>query len=103
MPAAVAWLEDAHARCRRWPDTYQWVHGYVLDAACQVTVSVGAPTAPRWVEQLSEVAARGGMRELVIRAHVHRARLGQAGAAEAAALAAADIDNPVLAELVAGL
>jgi hypothetical protein len=103
VPAAVAWLEDASARCSRWPDTYQWVHAYVLDAACQVTVRVGAPSAPRWVERLSEVAARGGMRELVIRAHIHRAHLGQAGAAEAAALAAADVDNPVLADLVSAL
>ena len=47
------------------------------------------------------LTARGGMRELVIRAHVHRARLGQTGAAEAARLAAAGVDNPVLAELVA--
>ncbi len=101
--SAVAWLEDATARCSRWPDTYQWVYAYVLDAACQVTVGVGAPSAPRWVERLSQVAARGGMREMVIRAHVHRAKLGQAGAAEAAVLAAAGIDNPVLAELVAAI
>jgi hypothetical protein len=43
------------------------------------------------------------MRELVVRSHVHRARLGQQGAAEAATLAAADLDNPLVAELVAGL
>lgn len=103
VPAAVAWLEDAASRCSRWPDTYQWVYGYILDAACQVTVGIGAPSAPRWVERLSEVAARAGMRELVIRAHVHRAHLGQAGAAEAATLAAAGIENPILTELVAAL
>jgi hypothetical protein len=101
--SAVAWLEDATARCSRWPDTYQWVYAYVLDAACQVTVGIGAPSAPRWVERLSQVASRGGMREMVIRAHVHRARLGQAGAAEAAVLAASGIDNPVLADLVGAL
>lgn len=100
--SAVAWLEDATERCNRWPDTYQWVYAYVLDAACQVTVGVGAPTAPDWVDRLSRVAARGGMREMVIRAHVHRARLGEPGAAQAAAEAAAEIDNPMLAALVAG-
>ena len=30
--SALAWLEDATERCNRWPDTYQWVHAFVLDA-----------------------------------------------------------------------
>jgi DNA-binding SARP family transcriptional activator len=103
VPSAIGWLQNAHQACTRWPDMYQWVHGYVLDAACQVTVDAGDPSAPRWVDRLATMAARGGMRELVVRSHVHRARLGQPGAAEAATLAAADLDNPLVAELVAGL
>ena len=91
------------ARATRLPDTYQWVSGYVLDATAGVTVAAGDPSAATWVDRLAEVAARSGMRELVVRAHVHGARLGRPGEAEAAVLAAADIDNPLLAELVAAL
>jgi hypothetical protein len=42
------------------------------------------------------------MRHLVVRSHVHRARLGQPGALQAAAIGAAAIDNPLLTELVEG-
>jgi len=40
------------------------------------------------------------MRELTVRAMVHGAALGRPGDAEAAALLAADLDNPVLGDLV---
>ena len=99
-PTALGWLEDASSRCTRWPDAYQWVHAYVLDAGCQVAVASGDPRAAAWVDSLARLAARGSMREFVVRSHVHRARLGQPGAAEAAAQEAAGIDNPVLADLV---
>ncbi|MGZ4590647.1 MAG: BTAD domain-containing putative transcriptional regulator [Actinomycetes bacterium] len=103
LPSALRWLEDGVARATRWPDAYQWVNAYVLDAACEVTVAAGQPSAARWVDRLAEVAARGGMRELVVRSHVHRARLGQPGAVEAATLGAADLENPVVTDLVASL
>jgi hypothetical protein len=103
VDGALRWLEDGVARATRLPDTYQWVSGYVLDATAGVTVAAGAPSAAAWVDRLAEVAARSGMRELVVRAHVHGARLGRPGEAEAAVLAAADIENPVLAELVASV
>ena len=101
--AALRWLDDARTRCNRWPDAYQWVRAYVLDATCDVGVSAGDPRAAAWAEQLAEVAARGGMPEFVVRSHVHRARLGQAGAAQAAVQAAPDVDSPVTAALVAAL
>jgi DNA-binding SARP family transcriptional activator len=103
LAAALRWLEDGVARCTRWPDTYQWVNGYLLDAACEVTVAARDPSAPRWVDRFADVAARGGMRELVVRSHVHRARLGQPGAADAARATVADVENPVLTDLVASL
>jgi DNA-binding SARP family transcriptional activator len=103
LGSALQWLEDGVARCTRWPDAYRWVNGYVLDATCDVAVAAGRPDAARWVERLADTAARGGMRELVVRSHLHRARLGQPGALEAAKLAAADLDNPVIAELVAAV
>ena len=43
------------------------------------------------------------MRELTVRAMLHGGRAGRRGDAEAAALLAGDIDNPVLEPLLAGL
>ncbi len=101
--AALAWLTDADARCLRWPDPYQWVHAYVLDATCEVAVTAGSPHAGEYVDLLTEVAAASQMQELVVRAHVHAARLGRAGAVLAAREAVATVDNPVLLDLVTGL
>ena len=103
IESALRWLQDAHTRCIRWPDTYQWIRAFVLDATCEVAVAAGDQRAAHWVEQFAEVAARGAMREFIVRSHVHQARLGQPGAAQAATQAALDVDNPATAELVAGL
>jgi DNA-binding SARP family transcriptional activator len=100
---ATAWLDDARSRCTRWPDAYQWVHAAVLDATCDIAIDLGDERSSTYVEQLATVASRAGLRDLVVRSHVHRARLGQPGALEAAAIGAADIDNPVLAALVEGV
>ena len=51
---------------------------------------------------LASLAARCDMRELVVRAQLHRGRLGDATALAAARLLAADIDNPALASMLAG-
>jgi len=102
VPGAMRWLQDAHERCTRWPDTYQWIRAYVLDAGCEVAVGAGDARAGEWVGQLTEVAARGQLQEFVVRSHLYRARLGWAGAAQAAVQAAAQVDNPVVAELVGG-
>lgn len=42
------------------------------------------------------MAARTGMRELLVRAMLHRAHLGASDALEVAATLMADIDNPAL-------
>ena len=47
----------------------------------------------------STLAARTGMRELVVRAQVHLGRLGVDGMLDSARLLAAEIDNPLLAGL----
>jgi DNA-binding SARP family transcriptional activator len=93
---AVGTLLDASARCMRWPDAYQWIHGYVLDALCTVSLLCDASQAQIAAEELLELAARTDMRELVCRAQRHLAALGATGAAEAADLTASSIDNPVL-------
>ena len=100
LTRAMTWLDDGRSRCTRWPDPYQWVHASVLDATCDVAIAGSDPRGPAFVDQLAALASRTGMRELVVRSHLHRVRLGQPGAIDAAAMAAAEIDNPLLTELV---
>jgi DNA-binding SARP family transcriptional activator len=93
-------LADALARATRVSDAYQWVHAHVLDSFAALAVETGAADATEIVDRLAELAARCGLRELVVRAHVHRSRLGGSGALESARVLAAEIDNPVLEALV---
>lgn len=98
---ALELLVDAPKQCRRLPDTYRWIEAYGLDALCAVAVAHGAESAARWIGELEAIAARRGMRELLLRATVYRARLGEPGALDAARSLAAQIDNPAAGELFA--
>ena len=104
---ATAWLTEAHIRCTRTTDRYQWVSAHVLDAvvgaALDDLVFAGDEAeAALLVDALASLAARGDMRELVVRAHLHRSRLGDPSALATARLLATDIDNPALAPLLDG-
>ena len=92
----LRWLDDARARCIRIPDAYLWIHGYCLDALCEQAIAHGVEGAPRWVSDLEAASSRTGMNELLVRAQLHRAALGQAGAEESAAVFAERIDNPAV-------
>jgi DNA-binding SARP family transcriptional activator len=91
---AIAWLDDARTRCTRVANPYQWAHGWILDAACEIGTDDDRATS--WLAELESLAARTGMRELVVRAYLHRARRGDRTALEAARLLAGDIANPAL-------
>jgi tetratricopeptide (TPR) repeat protein len=93
-------LVEAPRLCRRLPDTYLWIEAYGLDALCGVAVEHNPDAAGRWIGELEAIAARRGLRELLARAAVHRARLGEHGAGENARALAAQLDNPALDELV---
>jgi hypothetical protein len=93
---AVEILVDATARCMRLPDAYLWGKGYALDVLCGLGVTHALPQASAWIDDLQQVAARGGMRELSVRSHLHRAALGDVPSASAARVLARDIDNPAL-------
>jgi DNA-binding SARP family transcriptional activator len=95
--AALDLLTEAPGACRRQRDAHSWVEAYCLEALCGFAVPRGLPSAPGWVDELEAFAARRGMRELVARAALHRAALGQPGAAEHAAALVAGIANPALA------
>ncbi|QTE30389.1 AfsR/SARP family transcriptional regulator [Pengzhenrongella sicca] len=94
---ALELLIDAPAACRRQRVTHNWVEGHCLDALCRFAVRRELAGAAGWVDELEEFASRRGMRELVARAALHRSDLGQAGAAELAAVLLAGLDNPALA------
>ncbi|MBD2463804.1 SARP family transcriptional regulator [Oscillatoria sp. FACHB-1407] len=94
-------LIDAPRISRRLPDSYRWIEAYGLDALCRVAIAQGQKAAPRWIADLESLAARCGMRELVVRALLHKARLGEPGAFETAHDMATAIDNPFLHSTIA--
>jgi tetratricopeptide (TPR) repeat protein len=93
-------LADALTRATRVSDVYRWVHAHVLDSSAGLAVETGADDARQIVERLAGLAERCGFRELVVRAHVHRGRLGVPGSLASARLLAAELDNPLLDALV---
>ncbi|MCW3011059.1 MAG: family transcriptional regulator, partial [Solirubrobacterales bacterium] len=98
---ALACLREAARRAVRVPDPYVWIEGHCLDALAGVAIADGAADAREVVDQLARLAARGDMRELVVRAALHRAALGDPDGAATARLLGEAIDNPVLhAELL---
>jgi DNA-binding SARP family transcriptional activator len=93
---AIAWLDDARTRCMRIADAYLWVQAYCLDALCGVGIKHKRPEARAWVDDLETLAARTGMSEMLVRAHLHRTALGDRDAVETAILFADRIDNPAV-------
>ena len=96
---AVEVLVDAIARCVRLPDAYLWAKAYALDALCALAVRERYPQAGAWIGELEGLAARSGMREMTVRAHLHRAALGDTASASAARVLASEIDNALLSEM----
>jgi hypothetical protein len=91
-PQALAWLMDGRARCTRVAHPYQWIHGWVLDGMC--SLGHRDERVVGWIGELESLASRTGMRELLLRAYLHRARRGDARARDAARLLGPEIDNP---------
>ena len=101
---ALTRLRDASVRAVRVAGPYVWMHAYCLEALAGVAIAGGAPDARERVAELERLAARGHLRELVVRAALHRARLGDPSGAESARLLGEAIDNPALhAELAAAV
>jgi tetratricopeptide (TPR) repeat protein len=100
--AAASWLGEATLRAGRQSDRYQWVHAHVLDAAIGNAFAAGeTDRALALSATLAELSARCDLRELLVRAHVHRARLGEPEALATARLLGEGVDNPALSALYA--
>jgi len=95
-PQAVAWLEDARARCNRVPAPWEWVHGFILDALCELAVEDDEESAIGWIDRFETLAARAELREFAVHAQLHRHHLGESEALATARLLARDVDNPAL-------
>jgi tetratricopeptide (TPR) repeat protein len=93
---AVEILLDAIARSSRLPDGYLWAKAYALEALCGLGVCEKLPQTSLWIDELQTIAARCGMRELTVRALMHRASLGDPSSGRAAGLLIEEIDNPQL-------
>jgi tetratricopeptide (TPR) repeat protein len=92
---ALATLLEARARGNRSTDSWRYGHAQVLDVLASL-----APHDPAqgrtWIVDLELLAGSAGMRELLVRAQLHRAALGEAGAFDAAMALADGIENPQL-------
>ena len=97
---AIATLLDARRRSARLPDGYLWVEAYVLDALATVGTESGLADTRTWIAALEAISQRCGMTELMVRAAVHRWRLGDPAGREAATVLGPAVDNPILADLV---
>jgi tetratricopeptide (TPR) repeat protein len=100
LTAAREHFADAIARATRVSDPYIWVHAHALEGYAALAVRTDASDADATIDRLAALAARAGLRELIVRAHLHRGRRGDRASADTARVLAAEIDNPALAALV---
>jgi DNA-binding SARP family transcriptional activator len=100
LAAAREHFADALARVTRVSDAYTWVHAHVLDSFAALAVATRDPEAAATVDRLAELSERCGLRELIVRAHVHRAHLGDQASMQTARVLAGEIDNPALSALL---
>ncbi|HEY8474761.1 MAG TPA: hypothetical protein VIL37_19340 [Natronosporangium sp.] len=76
LPEALRWLAEADRRAWADPDRYTWIHAWVQDALCQVTVAAGLPRASGDVRRLARIAAAASLPDFTVRAQRHHAALG---------------------------
>ncbi|WP_040339369.1 BTAD domain-containing putative transcriptional regulator [Candidatus Blastococcus massiliensis] len=101
--AVLAVAEGDWLRGRHWCDQglapapwYLWPYARLLDIACAIGFRAGSTATAAGIDRLEDVAARGGMRDLVVHAQLHRARAGSPTALATAGALAAGIDDPAL-------
>jgi DNA-binding SARP family transcriptional activator len=100
VPRGLRLLEEARRRAGSLPDAYLWVQAYALAELASAAVEGGHRHARAWVEDLSSLTARTGMRELAVRACLLRGALGDARSLDSALVLIAEVENPALRERV---
>jgi DNA-binding SARP family transcriptional activator len=103
VPSGLRLLEEARRRAGSFPDAYVWVEAYALAELASAAVEAEHRRAPEWVEDLTSLAARTGMRELAVKAYMLRADLGDRSALDSAAVLVAEVENPALRRRIEGL
>jgi DNA-binding SARP family transcriptional activator len=103
VPTGLRLLEEARRRAASFPDAYVWVEAYALAELASAAVDSGHRRAREWVEDLTSLTARTGMRELAVRAYLLRADLGDRSALDSAAILVAEVENPALRDRIQGL
>jgi DNA-binding SARP family transcriptional activator len=103
VPTGLRLLEEARRRAASFPDAYVWVEAYALAELASAAAEAGHRRAREWVEDLTSLAARTGMRELGVRAYLLRADLGDRNALDSAAILVAEVENPALRGRIEGL
>jgi len=73
---------------------YTWMRARLLDLAADLTL--GQPESIGLVDELEQLAGAGAMRELMVRALIHRSRTGDPMQITRARAIALDIPNPIL-------
>lgn len=101
IDVALERFQEATLLCVKFPDGYLWMQAYALDALCALATQEQLPTAGRWISDLESLAARTGMKEMLARAYLYRARLGEAEAAATAWFLVQEVDNPALTDEIA--
>jgi tetratricopeptide (TPR) repeat protein len=96
VPTGLRFLEEARRRAASFPDAYVWVEAYALEQLASAAARAGHRRARDWVDDLTSLTARTGMRELAVRACLPRADLGDRSALDAAAILVAEVENPAL-------
>jgi hypothetical protein len=96
-------LDEARRRAGSFPDAYVWVEAYALAELASAAVEAKHRHAREWVEDLTSLALRTGMREFAVRAYLLRANLGDRSALDSAAILVAEVENPALCARIQGL
>jgi len=103
VPTGLRLLEEARRRAGSFSDAYVWVEAYALAELASAAVAAEHRRARQWVEDLTLLTARTGMRELAVRASLLSANLGDPRSLEAAAVLADEVENPALRERIQSL
>jgi DNA-binding SARP family transcriptional activator len=101
--AVLALTEGRPLHARQWCEDglsptpwYLWPHARLLDVACSIALSTAPSSAGELIDRLARLAGRGSMRDLLVRAHLHRVRAGSRTALAAAQAIAEEIEDSAL-------